>query len=117
MGWITKRLGNGLWGTVDGDVPENPPQVSFSGTITSNPQLTQRFGRLLNRQLNDNEEIRMDKPSNYNNGFEYIGVAADGSSPSAPVWDCIRITWVNFRTEKAQFRSNIVWDDRTVGWN
>jgi hypothetical protein len=31
MGWLTQRLGNGWWGTVDGDNPNLPPQVWVAG--------------------------------------------------------------------------------------
>ncbi len=36
MGWITKKLGYGLSGTIDADNPTNPPQVS-QGPSGSDP--------------------------------------------------------------------------------
>jgi len=116
MGWITTRLGNGKWGTVDGDDPANPPQVNFHGTITTNPELTQDFGRILNEQFHNNEEIRIDRPYTYDNTFEYIAVAPSGSNTSEAIWNCIRISWVANRQTRIQFRSNVVYDDRTQGW-
>jgi hypothetical protein len=32
MSWLTQRLGNGWWGTVDADVPSQPPQVTVANT-------------------------------------------------------------------------------------
>lgn len=39
MGWITKRLGNGLWGTVDGDDPANPPAVTATVNIPAGTEV------------------------------------------------------------------------------
>lgn len=74
------------------------------------------FTRILTGQIYDNEEVRMDKPESYNNGFEYCGVAELGSDPSLPVWNCIRCTWMNNRKVRMQYRSNIIWNNRSGGW-
>ena len=73
--------------------------------------------RILNGQFYDNEEVRIDRPTLFDNAFEYVAVAPDGSKTSDPVWYCIRCTWVNNRKTRLQFRENIAWDDRAQGWS
>lgn len=116
MGWIAKDLGNGVW-NINDETPGNNPSVSFNGTITSNPQLTQNFGRILNEQFNDNEQVLFDVPQTYDATFEYVGVAINTASPSDSVWMVIRVSWVLNRKTKMQFQSGIAWSQRTQGWN
>lgn len=117
MGWMAKDLGNGVWNITDDGVPSANPYVSFNGTITSNPQLTQNFGRILNEQFNDNEQVLVDVPQSFDNTFEYVGVANNTASPSDPVWMVIRVTWILNRKTKMQFRSSVIWNNRTLGWS
>lgn len=120
MGWIVTRLGYGAFGLIDADDPNNPPKVSVSGTIsgTFNAQLQQNFGRILNEQFNDNEEVRFLKPMSYANSFEYCGVALAGSLTSDPVWTCLRCSYDNNgRKNRYQIRTGVIWDNVTQGWN
>ena len=74
------------------------------------------FTRILASQFWDNEEVRVSKPSAYTDGYEYIAVADSGSSPTEPVWSCVRCTWVNNKRTRIQFRKNLSWADRSEGW-
>ena len=51
------------------------------------------FTRMLNNQIYDNEEIRMEKPLTWDGTYEYMGLAPSGSLVNDPVWACIRKTW------------------------
>lgn len=75
------------------------------------------FNRILQGDIYDYEEIRMDKPTDYTNGFEYVGLAPTGSSIFDPVWSCVRCTWVNMKKTRMQFRANMPWDLRINGWD
>ena len=75
------------------------------------------FTRILMGKIYDTEEIRKDSPTDYGNGFEYIGVAPLGSNINDPVWFCVRCTWVDSRKVRYQFREFISWTDRQQGWN
>lgn len=116
MGWNCKNLGNGTWQITDDGISQGIPIAGFNGTIASNPQLTQNFGRILNEQINENEEIRLDSPNSYDGTFEYIGVAPIGSLSSSNVWMIIRVSWVNNKKVRFQYRSNVIWDNHTQGW-
>ena len=75
------------------------------------------FTRLLKGEIYDTEEVRKESPSDYSNGFEYVGVALSGSSIYDPVWNCCRCTWESFKKTRIQFRKNISWDQKDLGWN
>lgn len=111
-GWLTKRLGNGLWGTIDIDNPDSPPSVTATVTLTSN----QSFTRILNGQLNDTEEMRLEKPMSYGMGFEYVGVGPNGANTADLVWNVVRCEWIDSKKTRIQYRNNIAWDDRAIGW-
>ncbi len=70
------------------------------------------FTRLLTGQVSDGEEVRKDWEGN----FEYVGLAEAGTNPEAPVWNCVKCTWVNGRRVRFQFKSNMSWTNRTMGW-
>jgi hypothetical protein len=74
------------------------------------------FTRLLTCQFQGNEDVRMDKPSDYINGFEYTGLALSGSLTSDTVWSIVRFTWINNRNIRAQYQSKMSWDNRSQGW-
>lgn len=94
MSLLTIRLGYGKTGTVELDV----------------------FTRLLNNQLYDNEEIRVDRPVDLTADFEYVAVATAGSSPDDPVWSCIRRSWINKHVVRIQYQSGIPWTYKELGW-
>lgn len=75
------------------------------------------FTRILKGEFEDNEEVRIDRPVDWTDGYEYVGVAPAGSSPNDTVWSCLRCKWLNNRKERIQFRSDIAWSNRTQGWN
>ncbi len=68
-----------------------------------------RIRRLINREPNDNEEMRDDEGVT----DDFRGMADNGASTGAAVWDVVRFFkdagGVIFRTKIA---SNISWDDR-----
>jgi hypothetical protein len=72
------------------------------------------FTRMLNDQIYDNEELRMDKPSDYTSGYEYLGLALAGSSITNAVWCCIKRTWQNNRCIRVQYKAAIPWTDRAI---
>lgn len=117
MGWLATNLGDGVWNITDDGIQNANPFVNFNGTITSNPQLTQNFGRILNEQFNDNEQVLFDKPQTFDGTYEYIGVANNTASTSDPVWMAIRVSWLLNRRTKMQFRTSLVWDNRVAGWS
>ncbi len=90
MSLLSLNLGNGRKGTIELDT----------------------FTRMLNSQIRDNEEVRMDKPDSWLNGAEYMGVAPSGSSITDTVWACIKRTWFNNRCIRVQFKENMAWVDR-----
>ena len=111
-GWLTKRLGYGKWSTVDIDAPSLPPSV----TATVSAPVYDTFTRIMQGQIENTEEMRRDAPVSFVGSFEYIGVATAGSSTGALVWDVVRVTWSNNKKVHYQFRENIAWDDRALGW-
>ena len=69
MGWITKRLGNGLWGTVDSENPQDAPHVFVDNTTTvSSADFT----------------VALDYDNNGN--LLYQGWAAPGSAKTSALW-------------------------------
>jgi len=116
MGWRCENLGNGLWNVTDDGTNTQTPYVSFNGTIAANPQLTQNFGRILNQQLNDNEQMMLDKPQIFDGTYEYVGVANNTALPSDPVWMVIRKSWSANRVVKVQYRPNVAWTHHVNGW-
>jgi hypothetical protein len=75
------------------------------------------FGRLRNGDLKDNEEVRFDTPTVASSSFSYVGSAVHGSATSDTAWSIIRVTFDNRgRKVREQFRTNVSWDDRTIGW-
>lgn len=74
------------------------------------------FARILNGHIYNTEEVRFERPQNYLNSFEYVGLAPLGSLPTDPVWDCVRCSWVNNRKIRMQFQAKIPWETRSVGW-
>jgi hypothetical protein len=75
-----------------------------------------KFTRILDAQVYDSEEIRIERPDSYGNGFEYVAIAPVGSDTGISVWACVRCTWVNKQKVRMQFRDNVSWDSRAVGW-
>lgn len=112
-GWLVKRLGNGLFGLIDIDNPNNSPSVSAAITAPAFDDFT----RIVQGQFNNNEEVRIDRPGNYAGGFEYIAIAPTGSSTASAVWSCVRCTWSGGHKVRMQYLENIAWDDRAIaGW-
>jgi hypothetical protein len=103
---ITDDSGNNAKVDAEGDV-----QVD----VNNFPSLS-TFDRLVNERYNDNEEVRMDKPQTFNGTFEYVAFAIAGSPTSSLVWQCLRVEWDLNRRTRMQFRPNISWDNRTIGW-
>ncbi len=114
--WLTQRLGNGWWGTVDAENPSSPPQVTIVGPVSSNPELISTFGRIINGQLRENEDVRFDKPQTWDGTFEYIGVALKNSSINDSTWSIVRVSWILNRRTYMQYRTGIAWTERTQGW-
>lgn len=75
-----------------------------------------KFTRIIFGQFAATEEVRIDRPSSYDNGFEYVAIAPSGSDTGLTVWSCVRCTWANKHKTRMQFRENISWDARTIGW-
>lgn len=75
------------------------------------------FTRMLNDQIHDNEEVRLDKPMDYASGYEYMGVALKDSPIDLDVWSCIRRTWNQGHCIRMQCRTDIAWEDRIFGWS
>lgn len=94
MSLATFRLGNGKTGTIELDA----------------------FTRMLNNEIYDTEEMRLERPVGYEYGYEYMGLALSGSSPSEPVWCCIRRTWLNKTVIRIQYKSEVIWDFKWIGW-
>lgn len=75
------------------------------------------MNRILNKRLEDTEEIRYDVPTTLTNGNIYLGVATDGTSTAAASWDVVRIYFDgNDNPTRARLRTGIAWDSRTTGW-
>ena len=74
------------------------------------------FARLLARQVEDTDELRLDvEPSS--DDF-YIGKATDGESTATADWDVIKIALSATRNpERIQFRQGLAWDDRANAGN
>jgi len=124
MGWKASDAGNGTWFIADDGQGINP-SVNFNGTITTNPQLTQNFGRILNEQFNDNEQVLFDKPQTYNGTFEYIGVSNISThigvsnistQPQQNNWFIVRRAYMNNRCTQMLFQANMSWTNRDQGW-
>ncbi len=80
------------------------------------PILYGDFYRMMNNFIMDREEIRCDKPLLWDNTFEYVGLGMSDNSTSDAVWSCIRRTWIGNRCVRIQFRINVAWDQRVLGW-
>lgn len=111
-GWLIRRLGNGMFALIDAVDPDNSPTVTASVTSPS----FDTFTRILQGQINDNEEIRCEKPMSYALGYEYVGLGPDGANTADPVWDVVRVEWVSSKKTRMQYRADISWDDRAIGW-
>jgi hypothetical protein len=72
------------------------------------------FTRMLNNQILDAEEVRLDKPISYQAGFEFMGVAPAGADVEEPLWCIIRRTWDNKRAVRLQYKQNVKWSDRFI---
>ena len=107
-GWLIKRLGNGLFGLVDVDNPINAPAITATISVPN----YDAFTRLLQGQINNNEEIRRE----FTSAAEYVGLALTGSLTSNLVWNVVKKTLINNHTIRLQFQTGISWDDRTLGW-
>lgn len=89
----------------------------MSAIITSGNTLD-TFTRLKLGHIYVTEELRYDRPVSYVNSFSYCGVAIAGSATSDLVWNVTRVTYnANQRATREQYRANISWDNRTVGWS
>ena len=111
-GWLMYRLGYGQMAIVDPENPDNPPSV----TATVSAPVYDTFTRIMQGQIENTEEMRRDAPVSFVGSFEYIGVATAGSNTGALVWDVVRVTWSGNKKVRYQFRENIAWDDRALGW-
>ena len=70
------------------------------------------FTRICKGQFYDNEEIR----KFYSGAYEYICIAPIGSAISDPVWNSVRVTWLNNRKIRMQYQENMTYSDITNGW-
>jgi hypothetical protein len=76
------------------------------------------FKRIMHDALYDNEEMRLDIPESCIDTFSYKAIALSGSATSAAVWSVMRTTWDSVgRETRHQFRENISWDGRALGWS
>lgn len=116
MGWVCENLGNGSWQITDDGTGNANPIMSYNGTISGNSQLAANFGRILNEQLNDNEQVLFDKPQTFDGTYEYIGVANVAAQQSSASWFVIRISYIQNRRTKMQFQGSMSWNNRTQGW-
>lgn len=95
MSLLSIKLGNGKEGIVEVDT----------------------FTRMLNNQIYDSEEMRLERGSDLTLSYEYMGIAPSGSSTSLPVWSCIRKTWANSRCTRVQYKDNIAWSNKAnLSW-
>src|SRR5688572_23789035 len=116
MAWIAKRLPYNAWALVDYENPEQSPQVTVNGSIQANPELTNNFGRILNGQVRDTEEVRKDFACIDCDGYEYVAYGPAGANVNDTVWLCVRRTWENKVVIRTQYRENIAWSNRAEGW-
>lgn len=73
--------------------------------------------RLLHDAMYDSEEMREDIPAAPISTYSYKGMAVSGSLTSAAVWSIIRITYdAEGRNVRTQFRADVAWDSRDLGW-
>lgn len=111
-GWLAKNLGNGLFGLIDIDNPNQSPSVTAQVTVPP----ADTFTRILNGQILNTEELRLEKPAVYDGTFEYVGLAIAGSDIADPVWSVVRTTWVYKCRTRIEFRSGVAWIDKHLGW-
>lgn len=94
MSFITKRLGYGIWGTVDGQVPTDP-------IIAESGQYTQAF------------------ENNMDGSPIYIGEALPGTSKGASLWRIKKITYSGTTVTDVQWADGVStftkeWDERAT---
>ena len=107
-GWLIQHLGYGRFALVDPSDPLNPPSVTAAVTAPN----YDKFTRILQGQFNNNEEARRD----WSYPYEYVAIAPNNSLTTDLVWACVRCTWNNNHKERWQYRENISWNDRSLGW-
>lgn len=74
------------------------------------------FTRILNNQIYDTEEMRVEKPINYLFGYEYVAIALSGADTDKPIWACVRRTWLDNHVTRIQYKSDVTWDFKSIGW-
>lgn len=72
------------------------------------------FNSLMQAWAAPGQELRFD---DIESGDLYHGRAVDSAATSAPVWEVVRF----YRSadgvfERARYRTNVAWDNRTSGW-
>ncbi len=86
-------------------------------TASGPPAAVDYFTRILTGQIKDNEVLLFDRPSNFLNSYEYVGLSEIGSSRSANDWYVVRATWVNNRKIAMSFLGAIAWNLRaSLAW-
>ena len=74
------------------------------------------FSRILKGNIYNEEVVLKDSPVDFNNGFEYIGIATNAATIDNAVWSITRWSWINNRVVEIRFRNNIKWSERSLGW-
>lgn len=78
------------------------------------------FARILARQIEDSEEVRIDLPATpaaFLNGASYMGVASQGSATDAAAWSIVRTDYdAAGNPSRMRIQRGIAWDERAQGW-
>jgi hypothetical protein len=107
--------------TTLGNIKAKTDQLTFIGDtlkVTSGSTTEYFFSRILTGNFHYDEQFKRDMPSsNFQNAFEYLGLALATALDTDATWAVVRVEYDAVGNEIAKrVRLNIEWAQRTIGW-